>query len=130
VALDKNGLDGLLVTSMYNRRYITGFTGTAGVALISKNDARFITDFRYTEQAESQVKEFKVIEHKGTIHEEIKKQLKEMNIKRLAFEKDHTTYGEYEVYNNLFEVELVPVSGLIEELRLIKSKDELTILKK
>ena len=40
-----------LVTNPYNRCYMTGFTGSAGVAVISADDAVFITDFRYTEQA-------------------------------------------------------------------------------
>ena len=55
-ALKENGLDALLVTNPYNRRYITGFTGSAGVAVVSAEDAVFITDFRYTEQAAEQVK--------------------------------------------------------------------------
>ncbi|KPH76415.1 MULTISPECIES: M24 family metallopeptidase [Bacillaceae] len=129
-ALNQNKLDGILVTSPYNRRYITGFTGTAGVAIISESDSRFITDFRYTEQANEQAKEFQIIEHKTQIEQELKTQLKEMNIRRLGFEKDHVTFGEYELYSKILEVELVPVSGIIEEIRLIKTPEELEILKK
>ncbi|WP_068671906.1 Xaa-Pro peptidase family protein [Oceanobacillus sp. Castelsardo] len=129
-ALNQNKLDGILVTSPYNRRYITGFTGTAGVAIISENDSRFITDFRYTEQANEQAKEFQIIEHKTPIEQEIKTQLKEMNISRLGFERDHVTFGEYALYSKTLEVELVPVSGIIEEIRLIKTTDELEILRK
>jgi Xaa-Pro aminopeptidase len=128
-ALNQNKLDGILVTSPYNRRYITGFTGTAGVAIISENDSRFITDFRYTEQANEQAKEFQIIEHKTPIEQEIKTQLKEMNISRLGFEQDHVTFGEYALYSKTFEVDLVPVSGIIEEIRLIKTTEELDILK-
>lgn len=128
-ALNQNKLDGILVTSPYNRRYITGFTGTAGVAIISENDSRFITDFRYTEQANEQAKGFQIIEHKTPIEQEIKSQLKEMNISRLGFEQDHVTFGEYTLYSKTFEVDLVPVSGIIEEIRLIKTTEELDILK-
>lgn len=130
LALDTNDLDAILVTSPINRRYITGFTGTAGVAIISNKEERFITDFRYTEQATEQAKGFQVVEHKKQIELEIKKQLKEMNVKRLGFEKDYVTYSNYETYKRIFEVELVPVSGLIEDIRLIKTEDELNILKK
>ena len=49
-ALQEQSIDGILITNGYNRRYMTGFTGTAGVAIVSQNDAVFITDFRYTEQ--------------------------------------------------------------------------------
>jgi Xaa-Pro aminopeptidase len=41
------GIDGLLITSQYNRRYIANFTGSSGVVLISGDQAQFITDFRY-----------------------------------------------------------------------------------
>ncbi|MCC2252102.1 Xaa-Pro peptidase family protein [Virgibacillus sp. AGTR] len=129
-AFESNQVDGILITSAINRRYISGFTGTAGVALISSNDARFITDFRYTEQASTQAKAFKVVEHKQGIDLEINDQLKEMGIKRLGFEKDHVTFSQYEQYKNTLDVELVPVSGIIEELRLIKTSDELEIMKK
>ncbi|HLQ71373.1 MAG TPA: Xaa-Pro peptidase family protein [Bacillota bacterium] len=127
--LDENNLDGILITSPFNRRYISSFTGTAGAVLVSHNDAQFITDFRYIEQATEQAEGFKIIEHKQAIHEEVSKQLKTMNIKRLGFEKDHTTFSTYEKYKDTFSAELVPVSGLIESLRLIKTEEELKIMK-
>ena len=129
-ALEAKELDAILITSPINRRYISGFTGSAGAVIVSTNDARFITDFRYTEQAGTEAKEFKVIEHKQGMELEIKNQLKEMNVKQLGFEKDHTTYGQFEAYKETFEVELVPVSGLVEEIRIIKTAEELEIMKK
>jgi len=127
--LQKHSLDAILITSPINRRYITGFTGTAGAAVVSQNDARFITDFRYIEQASKQIADFTVVEHKKSIHQEMNEQLKQMNVKRVGFEKDHVTFSAYEQYNDTLEAELVPVSGILEELRLIKSESELAILK-
>jgi Xaa-Pro aminopeptidase len=69
----ENGIDGILITSTYNRRYISGFTGTAGVVLISEKEAVFITDFRYTEQAAKQAVGFEIVLHQGTIFEEVAK---------------------------------------------------------
>ncbi|SDN40827.1 M24 family metallopeptidase [Alkalicoccus daliensis] len=128
--LADNNIDALVVTSTYNRRYISGFTGTAGAALISKEDAIFLTDFRYTEQAKKQAEEFEVIEHKKTLIEEISTQVEKLNIKRLGFEKAHLSYAEYESYKEKIQAELVPVSGLIEKQRLIKSPAELEIIQK
>ncbi|WP_077326919.1 M24 family metallopeptidase [Virgibacillus siamensis] len=129
-ALGENDLDAILITSPYNRRYITNFTGTAGVAIVSMHDARFVTDFRYIEQAAEQAADFKIIEHKQPIHQVINEQLKDMNVNRVGFEKDHVTFTAYELYEKTMDAELIPVSGLVEELRLNKTADELEILKK
>lgn len=128
-ALKENALDAILVTNSYNRRYITGFTGSSGVAVISANDAVFITDFRYTEQAAEQVKGFRIVKHEKTIIEEVAAQVQEMNIQTLGFEKDDVTFGMYELYNEKVQAELKPVSGIIEKLRMIKSAEEIEILK-
>ncbi len=122
-------LDGLIIASPYNRSYLTGFTGTAGIALVGLNDACFITDFRYTEQAKEQVKDFEIVEHKQLIEKEVYEQAKKMGLKRIGFEGDHVTYAQYELYKKVIEIELVPVSGLIEEIRMIKTADELIIMK-
>ncbi|MGP4072457.1 M24 family metallopeptidase [Piscibacillus sp. B03] len=127
--LNEKKLDGILITNGKNRRYLTGFTGTAGVVLVTLDQALFITDFRYTVQANDEVKGFEIIEHKGPIHEEVAKQVKELNLNKLGFEKDTMTYSTYENYHNELSAEFVPVSGVVEELRLIKTDEELSILK-
>ena len=128
-ALIDNKVDAILITNEYNRRYMTGFTGTAGVAIVSQNDAVFITDFRYTEQAAEQVKDFRIEQHKGTIFEEVAKQVALMGAKTIAFEKDAMHYGTYEVYKATVKADFVPLSGVIEKIRLIKSQEEINIIK-
>lgn len=128
-ALIDNQVDAILITNEYNRRYMTGFTGTAGVAIVSQNDAVFITDFRYTEQAAEQVKEFRIEQHKGTIYEEVAKQAAAMGVKTLGFEQDAMQYGTYEVYKAAIKADFVPLSGVIEKIRLIKSQEEINIIK-
>ncbi len=127
--LQEQNIDGILITNEYNRRYMTGFTGTAGVAIVSQNDAVFITDFRYTEQATAQIKDYRIVQHEATILEEIATQVKAMGIKLLGFEKDSVSYGTYELYKNIIQADLVPVSGLIEKIRLIKTAQEINIIK-
>ncbi|MBD7983181.1 aminopeptidase P family protein [Sporosarcina sp. Sa2YVA2] len=127
--LKEKGIDALLVTNSYNRRYITGFTGSAGVAIVSADDAVFITDFRYTEQAAVQVKDFRIVKHEKTIIEEVAAQVKDMGIKKLGFEKDDLSYGMFEMYDEKVDAELIPVSGIVEKLRLVKTEDEIEVLK-
>ncbi|MDG5788704.1 Xaa-Pro peptidase family protein [Evansella sp. AB-P1] len=126
---EQHKIDGLLITSNYNRRYMTGFTGTAGVALISENGAKFITDFRYVEQAQNQAVGFDIVQHTRPIHEEIAEQVKALNIQQLGFEKDHVTYSLFDTYSNTISANLVPVSGLVEKMRLIKDASELSTIR-
>ncbi|MED5077028.1 Xaa-Pro peptidase family protein [Geobacillus stearothermophilus] len=127
--LEEQHLDGLLVTNGCNRRYITGFTGTAGVALVSRQGAVFITDFRYVEQAAKQVEGFEIVQHSGPIVDEIAKQVKRLGIKTLGFEQEHVTYAAYKAYEEAIDAELAPTSHVVEKLRLIKSGAEIKILK-
>ncbi|WP_419881334.1 M24 family metallopeptidase [Peribacillus sp. B-H-3] len=128
-AMENVQADGFLITSTYNRRHMTNFTGSAGVVLISQSEAKFITDFRYTEQAGKQAQGYEIVQHKGSIPEEVAKQAKDMGIKKLGFEQDHLTFSSFKSYENAFDGELIPVSGLVEKLRLIKTPSEIKILK-
>ncbi|PDM41240.1 MULTISPECIES: Xaa-Pro peptidase family protein [unclassified Geobacillus] len=125
----EHGIDGILVTNPYNRRYITGFTGTAGVAVISQDKAVFITDFRYVEQASKQVQGFEIIKHTGPIIEEVAKQVARLNIQKLGFEQEDISYATFKAYEKEVNAKLVPTSNVIEKLRLIKSESEIKILK-
>ena len=54
--LAEQELDCLLVTNLLNVRYLTGFTGTNGACIVTPDERLFVTDFRYVEQAEAQVR--------------------------------------------------------------------------
>ena len=125
----EKGIDGILITSDKNRRYLTNFTGTAGVVLISETNASFITDFRYVEQANKQIQGFDILQHQGPIVEEVAKQVAAMGIKNLGFEQETLTFAAYKGYEQEISAEMVPVSGVVENLRLIKNDSEIKILK-
>ncbi len=60
-------MTGYLLQKKENRQYATGFTGSAGVVLISADQAVFITDFRYVDQAKSQIQDAEIVMHKGNL---------------------------------------------------------------
>lgn len=130
-ALLKYGVDAMLITNNYNIRYMTGFTGSSGVAFVTQDDALFITDFRYTEQAERQVvpNGFRVVKHEGIIPKEVAEQVKALAVNSVAFEKDSMVYALYEQYKQVLNVDFVPFSGVIEKIRLIKTPEEINIIK-
>ncbi|GAA0606153.1 Xaa-Pro dipeptidase [Virgibacillus siamensis] len=127
---DDLGIDGILITNDQNRRYMTGFTGTAGIVLISKSDAKLITDFRYVDQAKTQAKDFEVVLHERRTIDEIDKQVASSDITKLGFEENHVTYGMFKQFTEHINAELVPTTGVIENFRMVKSEDEINAIKK
>lgn len=128
---DELGIDGVLITDGINRRYLTDFTGSAGTVLVSKTEAYLLVDFRYTSQANAQTKDFTVKEIDRTIiYTEIANLAESLGIKKLGFEEQHVSYQYYSQFSEHVKAELVPLSGAVEKLRMIKSESEIAILKK
>lgn len=129
---DDAGIDGLLVTGSTNRRYMTGFTGSAGMALITREEALFMTDFRYVEQATQQAPDYTLVRYDEpykTLHE----RLASYSGRRIGFESQHVTVDQLDGIQNptgvdAARVEWVPVKGLVEQLRGRKSDDELALM--
>lgn len=128
--MQKETIDGYLVTSPANLRYLTNFTGTAGLAVITLDKAFFLTDFRYTEQASEQVQAMTIIQHQGDVVSEIVKLVESEGISALGFEDAFLTYSEYSVFEEVIDAELAPASGLIESLREQKDDGEIAIIEK
>ncbi len=129
--LEQTGVDGILITNAQNRRYLTGFTGSAGIVVITKTVANLYVDFRYVEQAHSQVKDFAVIElsRETTIFEEVAKMTNRLGMASLGFEEGNVTYQLYTKYRNHLSVEMVPLTGVVEKLRMIKTDEEIRHIK-
>lgn len=127
--IDK-GLDALLVTSPYNLRYVSNFTGTTGLAVITLKKAYFVTDFRYTQQAAKQAQGFEVVQNFGSIYDEVSRIVTKDNLNTLGFEENFITFRIYDLLKEMIPCELVPVAGLIEELREVKDENEIATIRK
>ncbi|RCW86018.1 Xaa-Pro aminopeptidase [Halanaerobium sp. DL-01] len=124
-------IEAFFITSRKNVRYLTGFTGTAGRLLITKNDNIFITDSRYTEQAEAQTEACRIEVINSRVVEGIGKLLKKSDVDELAFESEHTTYSEFQEYREKFPIgKLIPQKNIVEKLRTIKEASEVELIKK
>ena len=124
--MNAKGFDALLVTSEINQRYTSGFHFTDGLVLVTKSDAHLLTDFRYEEAAENSVgKEFTVT----TTRERsayLKDAVSALGVKTIGFEGNSLSYAGYNRFKEIFEsCELVNAGGLLEEIRQIKTPDEL-----
>ena len=132
---DGRGIDGLLVTTPSNRRWISGFTGSAGVALVTAEEARFATDSRYWEQVGQQSPEFTLVRVAGANTFTAPAILEGMGGKRIGFEPANLSYSDYEVWTaSIAELpehsrpQLVPAPRAIEDLRMVKDAEELDAL--
>ena len=129
--LSDAGVDALLVTNLVNVRYLTGYTGSNGVALIGPDVRAFATDFRYVEQAAEEVDPaFDRVRAPQDLLDAIAEALPQPEL-RLGFEEANLSVRDHgRLRERLPEaVELVGVHGLVEGLRAIKSPAELAAIR-
>jgi Xaa-Pro aminopeptidase len=121
--------DLLLVSDLFNVRYLSGFTGSNGVCLIGGETRIFITDFRYVERSKSEVSDFDLVRGKQDLLEQLVEVVKERvgGAARLGFDESHMTVKAYERLSSLMPDggKLVAAGGLVEQLRAIKDDGEL-----
>lgn len=130
-SLVDRGLDALLVTNSFNRRYLTGFTGSAGYVVITKDRAVLFTDFRYIRQAPEQTKEYQVIQHALKAIESIHEWLESEQVKKLGFEQNDVSFSAYAAYQEQFAgIEMVPTKEIVEHVRAYKDQKELDAIRK
>ncbi|MFC2023560.1 M24 family metallopeptidase [Chloroflexota bacterium] len=128
--LDKE-VDAILVNMPVNRRYLSGFTGSAGHLLISAEDAVLATDFRYYEQVEREAPEFELLKIVKSLKEALPPLLSDLSIVRLGFESQHVTLDQYQRWSQATEgVEWVPLKDTVETLRAVKDDDEMDALRR
>jgi len=131
--LDERGLDALLLSQPSNRRYLSGFTGSAGYLLISQRETLIATDFRYFEQAAAQAPDFRLEPIAGPSFETwLPGLLSGLAGKKVGFEAAHLPYATFEqmsaVMRALLEGErprLVATTDVVEGLRAIKEPAEI-----
>jgi Xaa-Pro aminopeptidase len=119
-------LDALLVTELVNVRYLTGYTGSNGLAIVSQQGRRFVTDFRYASQVEYEVPdEWTRVIAVQDLMTAVPEQLPE-GTARLGFDDANVSVRAHaKLAEALPGVELVGAGGMVEALRAIK--DDLEI---
>jgi Xaa-Pro aminopeptidase len=126
-------LPALLVGNDENRRYLSGFTGSAGFLLITPDRAILLTDFRYTEQAAAQAPDFVIRKLEKGMTKELDPLQKEFGVTRLAFEAGSTTYATWEGFAKAAAecgISLLPTTDLVEPLRAVKDAEELATIER
>jgi Xaa-Pro aminopeptidase len=119
------------VTGLVNVRYLTGYAGSNGLALVGPEVRRFVTDFRYAERATAEVDpSFDRIETPVELLDGLADTLPGGAL-RLGFEADHTSVRDHALLRERLadRIELAPTAELVESLRAIKDAAEIAAVR-
>ena len=132
--LEKRGLDALLINSEANRFYASAFHTTGAddaLVIVTRKDSYLITDSRYTEAAQVQLKDARLVirANAESYLDYTAKIFAEDGVKRAGFEDAALTVKEFNCYQTGLPCEFVPASELFLELRQSKDEDEICSMK-
>jgi Xaa-Pro aminopeptidase len=97
---------------------------------LSHDETLLLTDFRYLEQASEEAPLFTIVQVQRNMADLVVRTLNETGARRVGFESQHVTYGTHRRWKEgADQVELVPVKGLVEKLRVVKDEGELAIIR-
>ncbi len=133
------GLDAVVITHPTNRRYLTGFEGddiapneSSGHVVVSADRAVLVVSPLEAQRAQEQAEGFEVFDRVRPLARADATVLSETGTRRVGFEADAIIYQDYVTLREVLDdnVELVPVGELINDLRAIKTPDEIRILER
>jgi Xaa-Pro aminopeptidase len=139
---DSLGVDTIWIIQPENRRYLSGFkaadgqlTESSGSLFITPEQALLLTDSRYTLQAQQEAVSFKVITYKGGLIDSLPDIFEQLKIRRLGFEGGYLIWDLYQgakvkASSHSRSVELIPLSGVVEEMREVKEPEEVEALRR
>ncbi|MGL4867634.1 MAG: aminopeptidase P family protein [Cetobacterium sp.] len=131
--MDEKNADAILITNLLNVRYLTGFTGTTGTALVIGNHKFFITDFRYVAQGKKEVEKngFQLICENISVLKKVAELLKKYEVKSICIENQSVTLDQFKLFKTIFpELNYIDLNDQFLKEREIKSEEEIAIIKK
>jgi len=128
-------IDAFIISQPENLYYLSGCEGLEGYLLITEDQAIMVTDFRYIEQAQRQSPDYARFRISGKMREWLPKLLEDRHIKSLGFESGFITMAFFEQLSTILKdlpawPTLVPVNDLVENLRMVKDAEEISVIEK
>jgi len=138
MGIARKGLDAFLVTSQYNRFYLSGFSAkdmgieeSAGALLVLCKERYLLTDGRFAVQAREECQDWPVVVYKKGLAEGIKSVASDFSLKSLGYEPNFITCEVLEgIKKALPKLEPVPIKGTVEKMREKKRPWEVERIKK
>jgi Xaa-Pro aminopeptidase len=129
-ALRQLGLDAILIGQPENRRYLSGFTGSAGWLIMTVDRAVLATDFRYLEQVRREAPAFELVRIATKFEDLLPGLLRDLGVGCLGFESQHVTVDQWSTWKEATEaVEWIPLRDTVESMRAEKDEAEIEALR-
>ncbi len=124
--LTRNELDAILIGQPENRRYLSGFTGSAAWLIISADQALLATDFRYYEQVGREAVGFELAKIRTEFSDLLPGLLARLAVRRLGYESQHLTVDQLHSLSQATDgVDWIPLKDTVEVIRAVKEPAEI-----
>ncbi|HKW42216.1 MAG TPA: aminopeptidase P family protein [Gemmatimonadales bacterium] len=131
-ALEAEALDGLLVSSPANIRYLTGFSGSSALVVVTRADVLLVTDFRYAEQARAEAGSVARVEVESTsVWDRLFKELATLgSLEVVGFEAQAVSVHDAQRFAEAGKAwRWKPTTELVERLRAAKDEGEVAAIR-
>ena len=127
--------EAILISQPENRYYLSGFDGSSGFLLVTKQDTVLATDSRYIEQAKAQSPDYEIFQITNDMADWFPELVARLGSKSLGFEARHITFSLYRQLSDILNksqdrLRLVPIDRLVESIRAIKEPEEIEFVTK
>lgn len=126
--IEEEGVEAFLIKDPQNTAYLS-YCGIEGRILLSGREKFFITTPLFAEEAKSRLNDWQIIIQKDGFEETVLAICRQLKSKRVGFEASYFSFAEYKKLEQSKEVKWVPLSGLVENQRVVKDRKELSCIK-
>jgi len=126
--MEEKKVDALLITNPYNVLYLTA-SSIEGNILFTSERKFFITTPLFSEEVNDKMPGWEVVIRKDAFEKTLNKLWRELKGKSLGFEDSHLFYKKYKEIEQIAG-KMIPCSKLLEDLRIVKDKEEISFIKK
>ena len=127
--LEQLGAEAFISVASPDNQYLTGFTGSTSAVIVTLSEALFLCDFRYTEQANTEVACYTLSEVDGSLLAGLGEKLSRTGATHVVFDPACLTVGQYNALQESFKGRMTPVSDLVLLLRSVKSPEEIEAIR-
>ncbi len=123
-------IDGVVVTSLSNIRYLTGFTGSNGALLITADSLLLVTDGRYREQVSAECPDIPVVFERDVLMGVVEFGHRTASLRRWVFDPAHLSVVQWQMLMGEPMLDVQLTNGVVEACRITKDANEIALMER